>query len=228
MDNILEKIEKLFKLAASDNANEAALASAKALELLTKYNLTKAKVDENAQKNFAIKVEPIKGNKAVDDAFIMPFLQEFFFVKVLYTHSERVYEFIGKPENIKVALYVRAYLKTIFLSLYKKQAKLQGWTHGRNKSAFYLGLAKGLREKLNAAKSTDADGLLVINAELNKFVSSLYPNLKTKAGRSIRGSHEAVSVGTAIGRRINISKGITSNSKNSNKQIKGVQNESNN
>ena len=44
MENIKEKIQKLLNLATSDNEHEAALALAKATELMNKWNLDKETV----------------------------------------------------------------------------------------------------------------------------------------------------------------------------------------
>ena len=44
MENIKEKIQKLLNLATSDNEHEAALALAKATELMNKWNLDQATV----------------------------------------------------------------------------------------------------------------------------------------------------------------------------------------
>ncbi len=50
-DEVLSKVRKLFELAKSSNENEAALAAAKARELLSRYNMKMADVPPDAMKN---------------------------------------------------------------------------------------------------------------------------------------------------------------------------------
>jgi hypothetical protein len=223
---IIEKIQKLLALAKSENRNEAELASRKAQELLLKHNISMATA-ENARFDFTETKEEL-GRQPVEAKFIQAILTDFFFVKIIHDKADNKLVFVGSEENIQTALYVRDFLSETFKRLYKAENKRQGWK-GRNRNAFYLGLFKGLKHKLEfdraeTMKANDAasGALVVIDKALVDFMKSRHENLKTRShGRINAHNASAVKAGEEQGRKLNIARGVGGRNEGAVKALKG-------
>lgn len=223
--NLIQKIQKLLALANSSNQNEAELASKKAQELLLKHNISMASV-ENAQFDFTEHTEELK-RQPVEAKFIQSLLVEFFFIKIIHDKIRDRLVFVGTEENIQVAMYVRDFLRNTFKRLYAIENKAQNWK-GKNRNAFYLGLYKGLRQKLESEKQKATENveagkaLIVVDRALVDFMNSRHDNLKNRSHGRIKATNaEAVERGHEHGRKLNISRGLGESSTAAPKALKG-------
>lgn len=207
MNDIVNKIQKLLALANSDNKNEAELASKKAQELLIKHNISMSEVETANSDYFETNIDlPKRSNER---KFIDALLDEYFFVFVYTDKRSNKIVFVGKKENVDVALYVRSFLEHTFKRLYKLENESQGWK-GKHRESFYLGLYKGLKEKLEKQRQAiDTDNkLIVINKTLADHVYNNISNLKTAQHRIKASNRDAVENGFNHGKNLNISKGL--------------------
>lgn len=218
--SIIEKIKKLLSLANSDNEHEAQIASERAQALLLKHNISQATV-ERAQAEFVGEKFDFK-RKPVEMKFIHSILGQFFFIEIVYSRHKGHYQFFGTEENVQTALYVEGFLNHAFKRLYKAEAKRRGWSHGKHKNAFFLGVYKGLCEKLEAQKqkvvpkNSDAEkALMVIDKQLTRFVQNQFSNLRSKSNRRINANPDAVAAGREQGRNLNIARGLGSTNQTS-------------
>jgi hypothetical protein len=220
-EQILEKVQKLLSLASSDNENEARIASAKASELLLKYNLSLSQV-----KDF----QPEYEKKSVSDellAFqahhliICSLVQEFFMVKVLVTSTQgkfnrrtKVISFIGTQVNIQVTEYIYTYLDRMFPVLFDQYRRKNYDAKLTDRKAYYVGLSRGICENLEATKfkvEQEAGLVIVEDANLKKYVASI--STKTVNSRSSYSANpEALNAGMEAGRNLKIQRGISSSS----------------
>lgn len=224
---VIEKIKKLLSLANSDNEHEAQIASERAQALLLKHNITQATVDR-AQAEFVGEKFEFK-RKPVEMKFIHSILGQFFFIEIVYSRHKGHYQFFGTEENVQTALYVEGFLNNAFKRLYKIEAKKQGWSHGKNKNAFFLGVYKGLSEKLESQKekmvpkhSDNEKALMIVNKQLTSFVQNQFSKLRTESNRRINANPDAVAAGREQGRKLNIARGLGStNQTNGTLALKG-------
>lgn len=209
--NVVDKIRKLLALANSSNEHEAGVASKMAHDLVLKHNISMASV-KAATAEFVVDSERAKKRQPVEQKFVSQILRDHFFVRTIINKGTWELLFIGRPENVEVAKYVRDFLIRAFKDLYTIEAKKQGWTYGRNRNAFYLGVYKGLDEKLRAQKEariTKETGaaLIVTDKALTAFIHSELGKVRDHNPR-IAGDREAVETGREHGRNLNIARGL--------------------
>ncbi len=183
IDDIRQKIEKLFKLSANNpSEREAQSALAKAYQLLEKHGLEIADVESKQEAAEAVGTLP--GNRysrqPSQDKFICWLLRDFFHVRVLQEppfrrikkegnkvwfrslfdtdggRFTRRHLFIGRKTNVLIAQYVFAYLSGEF----ERQWKEHQASTGKGRIAqldFYRGLYRGLHERLATEKQRMRD-----------------------------------------------------------------------
>ena len=175
--SMIEKIQKLLKLAASDNIHEAELAAQKAQELLVKYNLDMQQVTgvdfEYKEEDFMSGLSKITYQHSV----VQHILRNYFFVECLtqrklvcrYPRKKWIgtIKIYGKSTNVEIARYVYTFLYRTFADLwrqYKKQVVSSGLKCSeRNRRAYTLGIMRGLSDKLETArKKAEAERGLVL------------------------------------------------------------------
>lgn len=226
--DILEKVKKLLALASSSNEHEASLATNKAQELLTRYNLSMQSLDTMSEyEKVTLANEPYK---KPHQSYIIYILEEYFFVEVV-TFKERTgdrtidgrrkYRYninmAGTATNVQVAEFVFAFLSVTYMSLWLqyKREKGVGESH---RISFYAGLTNGLREKLSATlkKVENETGLVVIKDP--NIIKEFGDNIKTKSV-STRVIGATMADGHEKGKNINIAKPIGGSSTSSGKLI---------
>lgn len=142
-DDVIEKVQKLLSLASSPNEHEAAVAAAKAHELLTRYNLSIEDVDQSRLSEEYGVVEKDNGrlSEPLEDFYIFALLHKFFYVKVITNVRRSAYysdvwssrkgrmvekkrfraagykfQLVGRKHNVQVARYVYDFLFRSFRS----------------------------------------------------------------------------------------------------------------
>lgn len=216
VDNtIVLKIKKLLEMANSSNRNEAEIASAKAQELLVKYNLEIQQVesietDYNEEDLIQYKRVMIEVRE------VALILVRHFFVRVLFdskrysnvkTTTVRTF---GKNSNVKIASYVYTFLIRTYRNLWKEYKKKN---KRANKKYFFKGITQGLSMKLTETKyKVEKEyGLIVKEDSVLLNWSSKYDIYKDKT--TIKVTSKSFIHGYKEGRNIEIKKPITSERK---------------
>ena len=215
---IINKVKKLLSLATSDNENEAKLAAQKAQKLLIEHNLKLHEAESISEDDYTKHEKMMRYRSSPEEKYILSILNRFFFVYSLhrYRGNIRTLEMFGTPENVEIATYIYYFLEYKFKSLYKRQAEIFHWKHGKNRNAFYLGLFKGLTDKLLEEQGKhNSNALMIINKSLINYVKKENPNIKNTNAAPIRGNDQAVNSGYEQGRKLNINKGLESKNEHS-------------
>ncbi|MCO4755932.1 MAG: DUF2786 domain-containing protein, partial [Bacteriovoracaceae bacterium] len=144
-EKILSKVKKLLKLAESANTHEATLATAKANELLMKYNLEHLEDKESEHEEVFVKNVYEAKRSNVQMSALYEILENFYVQPVLNRGQSRAYlEVIGNRTNVEMADYMAKYLVSEFERLYKR-SKLKG---SAAKNSFIRGVAEGYTQKI--------------------------------------------------------------------------------
>lgn len=142
---IVDKIRKLLALAQSPNANEAALAAAKAAALLAEHNLSMSAIEEQTESDvITLGVHTPAGDwrsfiaDAVANAHFCTYYQS------LHTDETMTHQFIGRTANAVTA-------RLIFVYLLETARRLLDGVGGNApyRTSFLTGYARMLRERLN-------------------------------------------------------------------------------
>lgn len=216
---IFRKVQKLMALANSSNKNEAELAMIKSQQLLLKHNIDlKYIADEDDEKVFLKRI--MKQRKENAKMRSIAVILQTFFVNTVYSRAgDYTYlEILGNAVNIEIAEYVANVLDAELEKLWnqaQRQANLKGMIA---KNSFFLGLAKGYCNKIQALKkeynSDVTNALMVIEKKLVDAKAMAYQRL-TSVKRSGNYCQESSEIGEEMGRKLNINPAIKNDSKNS-------------
>jgi hypothetical protein len=231
LDKIIEKIRKCLALATSPNENEAQRAAQKAHELLIRYNLSMQQVEHVKSEYEEKKVDEKIFRKAVEK-YVDSILINYFFVKVYNYRTPNAkwgmdrdkaswYNtntvILGTKGNVEIAHYVRMYLVNTFQDLWKDY-KRRTSAPPREEQSYYMGLYKGLTEKLRSQTSrieTEMGLVVIPDPELEARVAEM----KNQKERRPDLYSESLSAGYEDGKKIEIKRGITSEGKESGKYL---------
>lgn len=205
---VFRKIQKLLALSTSSNKHEAEQAMIKSQQLLLKHNVeAKYLGSENEEKVFLRRIIKQKRETAKMRA-IARILETFFVTTVFNRTGDFTYlEILGNEVNIKIAEYVANVLESELDKLWgqaRKQANLKGTIA---KNSFFLGLAKGYCNKIQAFKheyhSDVTKALMVIEKQLADARAMAYQRLTTSTSSR---SHcfASSAVGEQMGKQLNI------------------------
>lgn len=229
-DEIINKLKKLLRLSESSNANEAEVAFVKARELAVRHDIELGKInawgiqDENRYEKGDIDVGR---RESVCGKFTGWILGKYFNVRLVYTGSRlegKRIVLVGKKSDIELAQYVYGFLNHTFMRKWHEyREKMGSVVTTRDRGSFLYGMYTGLCEKLDrrekevraeclSGEDINKYALMVINKkeELDNALGEFFPNLRkgAKARISIRRT-DVLSDGVAVGRTIQISKGIS-------------------
>lgn len=221
--SVLRKVQKLMALATSSNTNEAEQAMIKSQQLLLKHNIeSKYLGGEDDEKVFVKRI--LKQKKENAKMRAIAFILETFFVSPIYRRTEgAIYlEIVGDAVNIEIAEYVASVLDLELEKLWKQAQKFANLKGMVAKNSFFLGLAKGYCNKIQALKrehNNDVkNALMVIEKKLVDAKEMIYSRLSS--GKS-SGSHCQASsaLGEIMGRQLNINPALNRSPSNSAAQI---------
>jgi DNA-binding transcriptional MerR regulator len=217
---IISKIKKLLALSTSDNANEAAVAAAKAQTLLIEYNISQDELEQfndvKSEKVIEVKADgKNKQRRSVWYDNLAYTVAKANLCNLLISGSGVIW--IGKKTNIEVAQYIFDNLVHDLTNICD-QAKLDPTAypdvHGKIwKNNFYHGANQSIRERLNAnlvqLKAADSVRALVVrnDIELNEYMKVKYPRL-THVGYSLNYNRTGFSEGKTAGRSVQFRAGI--------------------
>lgn len=201
-EEVLAKVRKLFELSNSPNEHEAALAAAKARELLARYNLSIADLPAEAAVNALAPTEAsVKVGKAVRN-----------WVKGLLFHVAEGFEcqhiirrrkgcnatlsFIGTPADAQVAVYTFQFLfrqldRFVERALPGLKRENRGWSTAALKHAYLDGAVKRVGERFReqadriraAERRTCTDLVLAKERMIRTYMATAFPNIKLEYGR---------------------------------------------
>lgn len=205
---ILSKIKKLLALSTSSNPNEAALAAAKAQELLMQHNLTMSQVQ--TQEPSSYERSTVQTGKRVWRRLLLTTIAQNNFCESIYNVTQHISVLIGETHNIEVVTYLYQYLigqlEPMAVAAHQRSiAPVHGKTWF---DSFYMGAVNSIHERLEAQKremeaaSNDCRALVVSkDAELKTAVMKFFPNVRnggTKRVRSADGYFEGVEAGNRV------------------------------
>ncbi len=218
--SILRKVAKLMALASSANPHEAEQAMIKANELLLKHNIDEKLIvnDQDDEKVFLKRV--LKQKKECAKMRAIASILDTFFVSTVYSRgTDCIYlEIVGSEVNVEIAEYVANFLDVELEHLWEQAKKTYYGLKGMvAKNSFFLGIAKGYCEKIQALKRTYSpdvsQALLVIEKKLVDAKSMVYPRLRyTRSNASF--CHESSQLGEKVGRSLTINPALSQSSKN--------------
>lgn len=215
-ERVLDKVQKLLKLAESSNAHEAELATLKANELLIKHSLSH--VDTQKEETIYLDrplVYPRSNSKLVA---IYEILTHFLVRPVIsHGHKQCSLEICGPKTNVILARYVAEFLDRQLEYLWletKKEAGLQGQ---RAKNSFMLGVASGFHEKMRKSEETleptNKKSLTIVKKQLEVNLNIVYKRLgSTRSTHQM--DHQARNAGIEKGKKLSINKGVEGGSSN--------------
>ena len=213
-EKILKKIEKLLNLAKSANQHEASLATAKANELLMKYNLEFYKKDEDNQEEEVFVKNIYEASRTnVQMNSLYEIISNFYVQPVLNRTSKKVYlEVIGSKINVELADYMAKFFVAEFERLYKDSG-LKGTSA---KNSFIRGIAEGFNKKINEQRAKDPslkNELVRLERVLKSQVKMVYSRMGSSSSSSKKVDHEARALGLKAGSNLKVKKGINPSKK---------------
>lgn len=207
---IIARIQKLMSLAESDNENEAALATVRANELLTKYNLDAIAASGRAAKEveYCVKlVLPYKRSSPRASA-IAQILGQFFVYPV---HTSAGLEVTGTRANVDNAEYIASFLNRELDLLWKRA---RAGNRRLKQKSFMAALATSYTDKLHAARGRlprdDRHALVLMNRDLEWAGHGIYGGSLQSRSSSYRDCAESASRGAEAGSNLEIRRGVSS------------------
>lgn len=205
---VLTKIKKLLALSTSSNPNEAAVAAAKAQELLMQHNLTMRQVQDHSESKYEQTF--VNVGSRVWKRKLMTAIARNNFCETIYDPRIKSIALIGEPHNQEVVIHLHQYLVSQLETMAATAYKLSGSTmHAKSwLDSFYIGAVYSIYERLKAQKdemaaaSNTCKSLVVVkDEELKVALDTFYPNLKkgpAKYIRSSNGYHEGIEAGKRV------------------------------
>ena len=207
-EKIISRVQKLLKLAQSQNAHEAKLATAKANQLLLQYNLQQIHNDQKEEDAVVDRVYQAPRSNAKMSA--MYSILKSFYVKPVYSQGEgEVFlEVLGDRANVEIARYVCDFLDGELDRLWLKQKKDNPSIKGlAAKNSFIKGVAEGYHLKMQEVKKSfatqDQKSLMILTQSLQRKTDMAYGKL----GSRRTNSHEDLNsklLGISAGKNLSI------------------------
>lgn len=209
IDSLMQKVQKLLQLAQSGNLHEAALATEKAQELVTKYNLEMS--EQNLSDPQTVMKRIMQGKRVGGKEKAIYQMLQFFYVYPVFNHYRGGYylEVAGSRENITIAHYVCDFLEQKLEALWKEQKATSELKGKRDKNSFFLGIAQGFcdSQKEIEKNSSKRKDLIHLQQELTLHKERVYGRLSGRATQQ-NINHAAKSRGQQIGEKLQINRGV--------------------
>lgn len=218
-NGVLRKVQKLMALATSSNQNEAEQAMIKSQQLLLKHNIDSKYIGGQEEEKVFIK-RIMKQKKENAKMRSIAKILETFFVTTVYNRTDRYtyLEIMGNAVNIEIAEYVATILDRELDRLWEQAKQFANLKGMMAKNSFFLGLARGYCNKIQALKrgytNEVSNALMVLEKKLVDFTAMVYPRLSY--GKSNGGyCRESSMLGEKMGQQMNINPAIKSSKTNS-------------
>ncbi len=226
-EEVLSKVRKLFELSNSPNENEAALAAAKARELLARYNLSIADLPTDEAKGTLAPIEAsVRVGKAVRNwvkALLLHVAEGFECEHIIRRRqgSDTVLSFIGTQADAEVAVYTFQFLyrqlhSFVERALPRLRRENRGWSASALKSAYLDGAVTRIGERfreqtqtIRVAERHACKDLVVAKEQMiNNYMAAAYPNIRMEYSRRRIVSAGAFEKGYCDAGTINLRPGI--------------------
>lgn len=201
-EEVLSKVRKLFELSNSPNENEAALAAAKARELLSRYNLSIADLPTDDMKDTIAATERSIGVGKVLRNWVKGLLfhiaQGFECDHIIRRRREAgpILTFIGTPADTEVAIYTFQFLyrqldRLVERALPRLKRENRGWSAAALRYAYLDGAVKRIGERfqektytIRAAERHGCQALVLAKEQMIKdYMTTAFPHIRTEYGR---------------------------------------------
>lgn len=198
MDNIKEKIAKLFALANNNsNENEIAIALGKAQKLMEEYNLSQSDIFNEKYVTVSVRYNNGKNGEDWKDYFGQ-LVAKINFCKVFSSYAGPILYFFGKEKNVNLCIYqfnnIIAQMEIICERKFNEYKFNGGNIHEKTwKKSFYFGAYTEIKNKLDVIKKSNdlmldtipgqKQALMVLESELTLEYQKAHPNLKNVGTR---------------------------------------------
>lgn len=238
-EEVISKVRKLFELSHSPNENEAALAAAKARELLARYNLSMADLSTEELKSAVTATEAsVRAGRVIknwEKGLLIHVAQGFECEHVIRrkTGCRTILTFIGTEADAQVALYTFCFLhrelnRLVARALPKLKRENCTWSPGALRFAYLDGAVKRIgerfQERTRAIKSAEREGCkeLVLAKEeiIQAYMQAAFPHIKTEHARSRVISAGAFEKGYCDAETISLPQGVAGEDSRNNRQAR--------
>lgn len=178
--SILRKVQKLMALAESSSPNESEQAMIKSRQLLLKHNIELQEVQ--AEEKIVLK-RVLKQKREDAKMRSIAKILSTFFIHVIFRKGKdfTCLEILGDLVNVEIGEYVAIYLEKELDSLWEKAQRNTSLKGLIAKNSFFLGVAKGYCNKIEALKKeypADTEKALVLmEKKLFDAKNMVYPRL---------------------------------------------------
>ena len=217
---ILEKIKKLWALTSSANIHEAALAAAKANELLLRHHLHQQMNHDLPEEELTYQHPIFSSSQSRINAKLKAiyFIVRLFYVAPIFLRSSRgvILSAVGSYQNLQVAEYVAHFLNDELDRLWALSPH-RGIT-ARN--SFYAGVADGFESKIKAVQQSVASTreLVKLEGDLQKKFKQVFPHSRQQ-GSSGHVDRAAKAAGQQAGQRLTINPALRNRSSSSSPRL---------
>ena len=188
---VLVRVRKLLALAGSANRHEAELAMAKAQKLMLRHRIDRAKLEGGAGIVRRQLGRPRRRQPRWEGVLVAA-LATHFGARVVRVPAflvgegtwGRVYEIVGRPEDVELVDYAFGFVVGTSERLWKAHRKAHPGA-GRSRDRFLYGVVCGFAEKLERTEEEAIqEGLVpVVDGEVDAVWSRRHPRLRTSRGR---------------------------------------------
>lgn len=221
-NEIIEKIQKLLKLSESSNQHEAALAAARATEMMLKYQLDEAAVTAKVEADEPVNTHELgragKKNREVWKGTLASGISRAFGCKIWW--SGVIIKFVGRKSDLEAVLYFYEYLTKEVDRLTEKCWEDEGEFSGESakswKTAFRVGAAHEIGSRMqeqrkvtfHAAEQAASTALVVLQnraVAVDKYYEQekKVHHLRSTNGPTIR-SRDGYQAGRDAGKSVNL------------------------
>ena len=206
---VLRKVKKLMALTSSSHANEAEQAMIKAQQLLVKHHVECTETEEKIAMQRVLEAKKESAKMRAIAAILKTF-----FVSVVYRKGQQrtALEIVGSAVNVAIAEHVAHVLDLELDNLWdkaKKSASLKGTVA---KNSFFLGVAKGYCNKIEALKKAHSQdvtkALIVVEKQLIYAQDMIYRRLSSRKA-STNYCPKSGSLGEKMGKGLTINPAIS-------------------
>lgn len=233
LNKVKEKLKKLLALSASHNENEAALAMAKAEDLMKKYGIRTVDVSEDGKGAYVDRVD-IDGltpkTASTWELSIARVVSDFFDAKAIYNRNPhfRICFVAGKSEIDMVEdlyLRIRNAVNRLSDAYVREYSRWHGKAPRSVRANYRMGAIhtvgqrlEKLKAKINAAEAADntCTALVVVKKDaIEQRFAKEFPDARKGKGRKFKSNAEAYARGSSDGHRIGLGRSISGGSASS-------------
>lgn len=224
---VIKKISKLLSLAQSSNENEAQLAMKKARELLMKHQIGESEISDQVYR--VLEMGPAKSRFLRWEKKLMSILQEFFFVKIIWTPCLVTGKNIlgsvplahGTPENLAMADYVYSFFIRLLPQLWDDHKITHNVRSNKDRMEYFFGILHGFSEKLSEQTVTLERTKSLVwkgDSKLNAFYDDLHPHIQSRHSSSYYVGESFFS-GQEKGRSVTLNRPIENKSSSNSRKL---------